>query len=165
MGLIDGQKFWAQFLQQRLKIRGEQSFGGDIEQALEAIVQFAITSPLHPRRKRTVEKRGGNVLIAELLDLIFHEGNQRRDDHGQPAPHDRRKLKAKAFPRPGGHDAEHIAAGQDIFDDLLLSRTKIVQAEMFLKLLAKVGHWGGIIARWGKPEIRNQNGESNPKSE
>ena len=128
-------------------------------------MQFSHYLPLHRRRKRTVEKRGGNVLIAELLDLIFHEGNQRGDDHGQPAAHDRRKLIAEAFPRSGGHDAENIAAGQDIFDDLLLSRAKIVQAEMFLKLLAKVGHWGGIIARWGKPEIRNQNGESNPKSE
>ena len=153
MGFIDGQKSWTQLFEQRLKIRREQSLGGDIEQALKPIVQFGHHLPLHSRRKRTVEKRGGNVLIAELLDLIFHEGNQRRDDHGQPAAHDGRKLETKAFPRAGGHDAEDIAAGQDVLDDLVLGRTKIVEAEMLLKLLAEVGHWGGIIARWGKPEI------------
>jgi len=124
-----------------LKIGGKQSLGGDIKQALKPIVEFGHHLSLHSGGKRTVEERGGNVLIAELLDLILHKRDERRDDHGQTAAHDSRKLKTEAFPRAGRHDAQDIAAGEDVFDDLALCRSKIVEAEMLLKLLAEVGHW------------------------
>ena len=99
-----------------------------------------MTSRCIPGGSELFRNAAGMPLIPQLLDLILHEGDERRDDHRQPTRHRRGKLKAKTLARARRHDAKHIAAGEDVFDDLPLSRAKFVEAEMFLKLLAKIGH-------------------------
>jgi hypothetical protein len=62
------------------------------------------------------------------------------------------ELIAQAFAGAGGHDAKHIAASEDILDDLALSGAEVVEAEEGLDVVPQVRHWSGIIA-WGASPI------------
>ena len=57
-----------------------------------------------------VDERGGDAELREAIDLVLHQGDERRDDERQPFAGDRRQLIAEAFAAAGGHDAEAILA-------------------------------------------------------
>ena len=48
----------------------------------------------------------------QRLHLVLHQRDERRDDDGQVPAHQRRELVAERLARAGGHDDEHVAAGQ-----------------------------------------------------
>ena len=63
-------------------------------------------------RQRAVDERDRQAQGMELIDLVFHQGDQRRDDQRQSVQDHGRQLIAEAFPPAGGHDAQAIAPGQ-----------------------------------------------------
>ena len=147
MRLINGEQLHLQLRHEVLEVRCDKPFGRDIEQPLEPIPKFVHDLALKTRRQRAVEEAGGDSLIPELLHLVLHQRDQRRDDDRQPLLHGRRELVAQALARAGRHDAQHIPSAEDILDHLALGRAELIQPEDFLQLLSKVRHCQGII-RW-----------------
>jgi hypothetical protein len=73
--------------------------------------------------------RGGRVADRlERIDLVFHQGDQRRDDHVGRFAHQRRQLIAEAFSPAGRHDDERIAAVERRVDRLGLQRPQLIEA-------------------------------------
>ena len=66
----------------------------------------------------------------ELIDLVLHQGDQRRDDQRQAVQGQGGQLVAEALSAAGGHDAQAILPGQDRRDDFLLPMAERSQAEL-----------------------------------
>ena len=72
-------------------------------------------------RQRAVDERDRQAQRLELIDLVLHQGDQRRDHQRQAVQdHGRRQLVAEALAAAGGHDAEAIPPGQHGGNHLLL---------------------------------------------
>jgi len=71
-----------------------------------------------------IQAGGANAKLGQGVDLILHQGNQRRDDHGTTRAEQGRNLEAKALAAAGRHQDEGVAAAFDVIDDLGLGTTK-----------------------------------------
>ena len=56
----------------------------------------------------------------QRVDLVLHEGDQRRDDEHGPPQDARRELVGQRLARAGRHDADAVAAREHGLDDLAL---------------------------------------------
>ena len=68
---------------------------------------------------------GPHYLDAFLIQpgyLVFHEGDEGRKNQRHTLAQKSRQLEGQRFSRSGGQHAQHIFAGQQVADDLLLSR-------------------------------------------
>ncbi len=104
--------------------RGRAAPGGDV---------------LLPRARR-VDGLRRDAREPERRDLVLHQGDQRRDHHGQPAQHQRRHLVAQRLARAGRHHRQHVAAGQHRVDGGFLAGAELVEAEDVLQHGALVVH-------------------------
>ena len=66
-------------------------------------------------------------------DLVFHQGDQRRDHDSQPAGDQRRYLETQRLARPGRHHGQDIATREQRIDDFFLSRPERIEAEDILQ--------------------------------
>jgi hypothetical protein len=71
-----------------------EAFGRHVEQANPVLSQSLDHRVSFSGRLRAVQKRRGDSVYTQAVDLIFHQGNQRRYDEGEAAP-----------PRPAARDA------------------------------------------------------------
>ena len=78
--------------------------------------------------------------IAQLLDLVLHERDERRNHQRQASLHRGGKLVAEALAGAGGHDAEDVAPAEHILDHLALHGPELIQAKHAAKLFTKVRH-------------------------
>lgn len=67
--------------------------------------------------------------IANHVDLVFHQRNQRGDNDGRAFRHECRQLVAQRFAASCWHQYEGIASAKDAFDDLLLVALELVKTE------------------------------------
>ena len=107
--LVDDEQPHVRGLERLGEARRGEALGRDVEQA-----HLAGGGPLHHGAV------GAGVLLGvdhggaprghalEPLDLVLHQGHERRDDHRQVVSHQRRQLVAQRLPRAGGHDHEHV---------------------------------------------------------
>ena len=68
----------------------------------------------------------------QAVNLVLHQGDERRDDHRDPAEEHRRQLIAERLAAPRGHQNQGILSGKDPVDYLFLKRQEAVEAEMGL---------------------------------
>ncbi len=61
-------------------------------------------------RQRTVDEAYRQAQRLELIDLVLHQGDQRRNHQRQAVQGQGRQLIAKALSAAGGHDAQTIPA-------------------------------------------------------
>ena len=107
---------------------GVDAFGRKVEELVLAeddVVEFSVDLL---SRKSRVNGRGADVSAAEVLHLVFHERNERRDDQARALHHECRHLEGDALAAAGGHEAEGVVAGEEAVDDLALDAAKIVVA-------------------------------------
>jgi hypothetical protein len=71
-----------------------------------------------------------NATGVELIDLIFHQRDQRRDNDSHPLAQQGRELITQGLAATGRQDRYRGPAGQHGFNDLSLSSTKAREAEM-----------------------------------
>ena len=109
-------------------------------------------------RERAIDERDRQCQRLQLIDLVLHQRDQRRDDQRQAVQHQGRQLVAEAFAAAGGHDAQAVASGQHGGDDLLLPGAEGAQPELrqvgFQVWCVEVGH-GAIIAQQGVGKKRS----------
>src|SRR3954465_5419903 len=80
-------------------------------------------------RQPAVDRRPLHPALLELVGLVFHQCDQRRDHDRGTAHLQRRQLVAERLAGAGRHDGERVAPGEHAFDDLALTRTQAAQAE------------------------------------
>ena len=90
-------------LEVHLKVFCLKSFWGNVEKTVFMVKETVVDGGLdfalpHPR----VDGSGLDMAGAEVLNLILHKGNKRRDDDAKTAFHERRHLETDGFPASGG---------------------------------------------------------------
>jgi hypothetical protein len=69
----------------------------------------------------------------QLIDLVFHQRDQRRYHDRQAAQHQRGHLITERFAAAGRHHHQAVAAFQHRIDDGFLARAELLVAEGFVK--------------------------------
>jgi hypothetical protein len=72
--------------------------------------------------------------------MIAHQGNQWRHNNGKPLADDRGQLIAKRFARTRRHDRKNIFSREHGFENFLLSRPKLREAEHPFQRLFRLVH-------------------------
>ena len=130
VGLVDHQPRRSRFCQHRLKVGAHQTFGGDIEQAQAALAVGELGATLLATVEVGVEGGGGDAAGAQRLDLVLHQGDQRRDHHRGAGREQRGQLIAQRFATAGGHHHHGVAAGHHRLDHLTLAGAEVMVAEV-----------------------------------
>ena len=71
-----------------------------------------------------VDGRRRNTAPFELRHLVFHEGNERRNNHANAFLRQHGQLKTQRLATARGQQRQRIAPRQDGLNDVLLQRTK-----------------------------------------
>jgi hypothetical protein len=71
-----------------------------------------------------VEPLGVDPASLQEIDLILHQGDQRRHHYRQPIEEQRRQLVTETLPRPGRKDGKRGPSSEERLDDLFLAGTK-----------------------------------------
>ena len=128
VGLVDGDQAERQFGQPVQHGAGGQALGRDVEQVQLARPRRAPDGRALVQRHAGVEPRGGHALLLQRLDLIGHQGDQRRDYQAQAAPQDGGNLVADALAAAGRQHRQHVAPGQNGLDHRLLKAAEAAVA-------------------------------------
>ncbi len=105
-------------------------FGRDIEQVELAIEKVVFHASLLGVLQGAVEVSRFDAGRAQGIHLVFHQGDEGRDDDGRSRQSDGGNLVAKRLPAAGGHDHEAVAPFVDGRDDLLLEGPECVVAKV-----------------------------------
>ena len=102
------------------RVRHREPLRGDIEQVELAVAERPFDRAGLARRQGGIERGGAHPGLAQRVDLVLHQRDQRRDDDPDPRPQQRGQLVAQRLAAAGRHQHERVAAGGDVLDDLLL---------------------------------------------
>ena len=144
VGLVDRQQLQPHRPDRLQEAAAAKAFGHDVDQLV-----LACRHPVQARaqlghRERAVDQRHRQPQGLELIDLVLHQGDQRRDHQRQAIEHQGGQLVAKALAAAGGHHAQTVLAGQNGRDDLFLpgaERTKPEPRQVRFQVRARqIGH-------------------------
>ena len=79
-----------------------------------------------------VQECGAHAQLAQRVDLVLHQRDQRRDDDADAIAQQRRNLVAQRLAAAGGHQHQRVAAAHHVLDHLGLMPAKRGIAENFL---------------------------------
>ena len=142
MRLVDGVERHLYFMQERHVVLLGERFGGEIEQfglpgehvgadlRHGGLVERRIEEMRDPRLGRKGPHR---------IDLVLHQGDQRRDDDGDPVHQKRRQLVAQRLAAARGHQHEGILAFQHVADHRFLVPLERRKAEILFQLVMQQG--------------------------
>ena len=133
MRFVHGEQPDIEFRQRRQHALCHQPFGRHIQQARLPRRRAAPRCDIVLAAARGIDGIGGNARKFEGGDLVFHQGDQWRDDDGQAAGDQRRYLETERFARSGRHDGQDIAARQKRIDNFFLTRPEGIEAEDVLE--------------------------------
>ena len=86
-----------------------------------------------PRGHERVNRRRRDAAAGELVHLVLHERDERRDDERRARQHQRRELEAERLAGARGHDGEEIPPRERRPHDLFLARAEGPVAEVTLE--------------------------------
>ena len=98
----------------------------------------ALVHQLHLWGEGAVQVGSLDASLAEGGHLVLHEGDERRDDHGDALQHQGRNLVAKGLPAAGRHDGQHVSAGQDGVDECLLPLSELAVTKVVFQCLVLI---------------------------
>ena len=108
VGFVDREKIDLDLRERFQKSRAAEPLGRDVDQLVSAGFDAIQSGGPLQLAQAGVNERRRDASRGELLHLILHQCNQRRDDEGDPGQHHRRKLIAKALSRAGRHHHDCI---------------------------------------------------------
>nr|WP_263769547.1 hypothetical protein [Propionivibrio soli] len=82
-----------------------------------------------------IERQGADTQRLELVALILHERDERRDDERQPAIKQGGNLVAQRLTGAGRHDGEDVASAKHMFDHPRLAGPEFAKAESLVQQL------------------------------
>ena len=90
VGLVHGQELQAHGPDRLEKPRAAEPLGHDVDQPVARRRPCVEPGVLLGQRERAVDERDRQAQCLELIDLVLHQGDQRRDDQRQAVEHQRR---------------------------------------------------------------------------
>lgn len=129
MRLVDGEQRDAAAFQQGQEARVQQALRGDVKQVQIARQQGAFDPLCVLRVQRGIEEFGAHAELAQRLDLVLHQRDQRRDHNADAVAQQRRHLIAQRLAATGGHQHQGIVTRSDVFDNGLLWAAEVVVTE------------------------------------
>ena len=129
MRLVDGEKINPGLAQGGDHVVAQQPFRRDVEKSERTLVEAARHPPAFVGIGRGIEARRLDAGLAQLGDLVAHQSDQRRNHQSEAAADDRRKLEAERLAAARRHDGKHILARERGGEHVLLSGTKVREAE------------------------------------
>ena len=106
-----------------------EALGSDVEEAQRALAQVVHDGAHLVAGERRVEAAGGHSAPGELVDLVLHQGDQRRDDEGDAGQQQGRELVAERLAAAGGEDGRGGSPGEEVADHRLLAGAEVAVAE------------------------------------
>ena len=125
--LVDGDELHVALREQRqepVAALADQPLRRHVEQPVAPLAQAGRHRRLLVRAERAVVERRRHAVADERVDLILHQRDERRDDHAQPRPHQRRRLEAERLAAAGRQHDDRVAAREDGVHRLALQRTE-----------------------------------------
>ena len=95
-----------------------------------------------------VEETGPDPERGQRVDLVLHQRDQRRDDHPDTGPDQRRDLVAQRLAATGRHQHQGVTAADDGLDDVLLLAPERVVPEHPVQDLQGLAR--GVVQRLGR---------------
>ena len=114
-------------------VRLHQAFRRQVEKTERALTGCAPRLSVYLAVLTVVDGCRLDAERAQGCDLVLHQGDQRRDDDGEPAKHQSGNLVDQRLPRAGRHDGEDVLAGKQRVDGFLLPGAEFVKAEAGLE--------------------------------
>ena len=116
--------------------------GRDVDEPKLA-ARHAADAVVHVRlADRGIDERGGNLFLDQTVHLIFHERDERGDDHRDAFEHQGGQLVAERLAAARGHDDERVPALKEGIDHALLTFKKFAKAEVLTQLRTRINHAG-----------------------
>ena len=131
--LVDGQQADAHGTELRAEAFGGEAFGREVEElvvAEDAVVELGVDLG---RGHAHVDGCGLDAASAQVVHLVFHQGDERRDDEAEPVHGQRGNLEGERFAAAGGHEGEGVSSGADGADDVFLQRSEGIVAPVLLE--------------------------------
>ena len=113
-----------------------EALRGDVEEAKIASGGAPQDAALLLTGDRGVDRCGGDAVLGERVDLVFHEGEQGRDDEGEAIKKKGGNLVADALTAARWENGERVPPREHGGHDLRLPRKECVVAEDLPQLLA-----------------------------
>ena len=116
MGFVDGDKAdlaRRQELQKAVAAFADQTFGGNIEEAVAPLAETRADGGLLVGSERAVVKSGRHAVTDKRVDLVLHQRDKGRDDEGKSRAHDGRRLEAQRLAAAGRQNDQRVAANED----------------------------------------------------
>ena len=95
VGFVNGEQRDRPALERGEEIGQHKAFGRHVKQAVLALIQAAKAGAAFRAAQRRIEKRGRHADGLERVHLVFHQGDQRRNHHGQARAGERGQLEAE----------------------------------------------------------------------
>ncbi len=130
VGLVHDDPAGADLVEHRPQVGADQPLGGDVEQPHPALAVGALGPALLGDVEVGVERGGVDAELPQGVDLVLHQGDERRDDERRSVGEDRGELVAERLAAAGRHHHHRVAAGEDRLDDLPLAGAEAVVAEV-----------------------------------
>ena len=145
MGFVDGEEGERDLPEPFGGAVHESALGGDVDEAVFAGDGFLFEFAAVGFEDGAVEEDGGDAHLAELRDLVLHEGDERGDDDGGAAFLEHGgKLVAERFAASGGHDDADVAARGEGADDFFLAGAEGVIAPVAFEGVEEAGIGDGL---------------------
>ena len=91
MRFVNGEERDVDALESLDKVRAAKTFGRDIDELVAALPDPLDARLLFFKVHGTVDESGGQIARVQRVNLILHQGDERRDDDGCALVHQRRK--------------------------------------------------------------------------
>ncbi len=129
MGLVDGEESDLHAIEELQEGRQDEPFRSDVDE-IEP-VRPQIGAHAHPLfvGEAGVERGGADADLAQILHLVAHQRDQRRDDDPDALPAEGGNLIAQGLAAAGRHQDNGVPAGDDMRDDLRLMAAEFLVAE------------------------------------
>ena len=137
MGFIDGKQPDPGARQQAQEARRQQPLGCHVEQVQFALDQLTLDVEGAAGVQCRIEEGRAHAKLSHGRHLILHQRDQRRDHDAGTGTQQGGNLVAQRLAAAGGHQHQGIAAGDQLFDDLLLQAAEVVESEDAAKQLTR----------------------------
>ncbi len=128
VGFVDGDKLDVHPLDAQAERFGGQPLGRHVEEfyvAVGAVVQRDVDLP---RCEARVDGDGRDAACAQAVDLVLHQGDERRHDDAEPLAGHRRHLVRQRLAAARGHQRQRVAPGQHRADDFQLYGPELAES-------------------------------------
>jgi hypothetical protein len=137
--LVDDEPRDRQFAEEPQELTGREPFGRHIQQPQAPGAGSAQHAVPAVGGQHRMQRAGPNSAAVQLVDLILHQRDERRDHERRARQHDRRQLIGERLARAGRHHGEHVVSAEDSLDDLLLPVPVFPVSEVRAQLPQRLG--------------------------